>query len=255
MNRRQALGLLAGCGAWCALAPALSWAIGTSSKVSLAHLHYASGSWNPREGAARKLMLEVEKRTSILVEPITAAVEPESEELFRYPFIIWSGDRAFDPFSEEAVVNLGVYLRAGGFILIDGCEGVPDGGFDRSVRRELARIMPSTPLQPVPSDHVIFKSFYMLDQPWGRVDASDVLEAIPQDDRLMVVYTPNDVEEAWARDNFGNYLYDVSPGGERQRDLAYRFGVNCVMYALCINYKADQVHVPFILKRRQWKVE
>jgi len=71
----------------------------------------------------------------------------------------------------------------------------------------------------------------------------------------MVVYTQNDVEGAWARDNFGNYLYDVTPGGEHQRDLSFRFGINCIMYALCINYKADQVHVPFILKRRQWKVD
>ena len=44
-------------------------------------------------------------------------------------------------------------------------------------------------------------------------------------------------------------------GGERQREMAFRLGINLAMYALCLDYKADQVHVPFILKKRRWKVE
>jgi hypothetical protein len=44
-------------------------------------------------------------------------------------------------------------------------------------------------------------------------------------------------------------MFPVSPGGEVQREYAYRAGVNMVMYALSGNYKADQVHVPTILKR------
>ena len=44
----------------------------------------------------------------------------------------------------------------------------------------------------------------------------------------------------------------ASPGVARrraQREMACRFGVNLVMYALTGNYKADQVHVPAILER------
>ena len=58
---------------------------------------------------------------------------------------------------------------------------------------------------------------------------------------------------AWARDDFGNYDFPCEPGGEKQRELAFRMGVNFVMYALCLDYKSDQVHVPFIMKRRRWK--
>jgi hypothetical protein len=47
----------------------------------------------------------------------------------------------------------------------------------------------------------------------------------------------------------GNTPYAVIPGGARQRTLAYRFGVNLVMYALTGNYKGDQVHVDTILER------
>jgi hypothetical protein len=41
----------------------------------------------------------------------------------------------------------------------------------------------------------------------------------------------------------------VEPDGESQREMAYRFGINLVMVALTGNYKADQVHVPYILER------
>ena len=55
------------------------------------------------------------------------------------------------------------------------------------------------------------------------------------------------------RDNYGTWEHECYPGGERQRELAFRLGVNLVMYALCLDYKTDQVHVPFIMKRRRWK--
>ena len=53
--------------------------------------------------------------------------------------------------------------------------------------------------------------------------------------------------------DFGNHDFMCEPGGERQRELAFRMGVNLVMYSLCLDYKTDQVHVPFIMRRRRWK--
>jgi hypothetical protein len=75
------------------------------------------------------------------------------------------------------------------------------------------------------------------------------------EDRALVLLGVNDMLGAWSRDNFGNYDYDVFPGGDRQREMSLRLGLNIVMYALCLDYKEDQVHVPFILKRRKWRVE
>ena len=74
-----------------------------------------------------------------------------------------------------------------------------------------------------------------------------------RDDRMVVAYVQNDMGGAWSRDNFGNYEFQCEPDGERQRELAFRMGVNLVMYALCLDYKTDQVHVPFIMRRRRWK--
>ena len=64
-----------------------------------------------------------------------------------------------------------------------------------------------------------------------------------------VVVGRHDWAAAWARDAAGRPLFAVEPGGDLQREMAFRFGVNLVMYALTGNYKADQVHVPAILER------
>jgi len=70
---------------------------------------------------------------------------------------------------------------------------------------------------------------------------------------LTIAYVSNDMGGAWARDDYGNWEFPCEPGGERQRELSLRMGVNFVMYALCLDYKADQVHVPFIMRRRRWR--
>ena len=66
-----------------------------------------------------------------------------------------------------------------------------------------------------------------------------------------VVIGGNDWAAAWAMDERGNALFPVGRGfgGERQRELAFRFGVNLVMHVLTGNYKSDQVHVPALLDR------
>jgi hypothetical protein len=237
-----------------ALTPGDLLAMGPDDRFTLGLLDYGANS-NPRPSALRRLLLEVEKRTSILVSNSEVSIKPGADELFEQPLIFLGGDRRFDPLPEEAVLNLRSYLQAGGFLVVDSAEGVRDGPFMQSVKRDLGRILPDKKLGQVPRDHVLYKSFYLIDDPVGRVVVRPVMEGVFDDDRLAVVVSHNDLMGAWARDNFGNWKYECSPGGERQREFAYRLGINLVMYALCINYKADQVHVPFILRRRKWKVE
>jgi hypothetical protein len=47
----------------------------------------------------------------------------------------------------------------------------------------------------------------------------------------------------------GQQMLPMVGGEPRQREFAYRAGVNIVMYTLTGNYKADQVHVPALLER------
>ena len=111
-------------------------------------------------------------------------------------------------------------------------------------------MLPAAPLEPVPRDHVIHKSFYLLDRQGGRALVKPWVEGQALDGRLAVVYTQNDLGGAWARTEFGDWEYSCTPGGEPQRETAFRIGVNLVMYALCTDYKDDAVHLPFILRRR-----
>jgi hypothetical protein len=238
------------------LAPRFARAIGPGSKFRFGQLQLGSGtSWNPRPTALRRLAWEIEKRTSIDVDGEPAVVVPTSDTLHETPFLYLAGDRAMELPSGAGIEALRRFLTFGGFMLIDSAEGATDGAFDGSVRKLISAIFPSPAkgLEVVTPEHVVFKSFYLLDKPVGRLALAPALEGVIHDDRLVCAYVANDLGGAWARDDFGNYDFPCEPGGEKQRDLAFRMGVNLVMYALCLDYKSDQVHVPFIMKRRRWK--
>jgi hypothetical protein len=225
-------------------------AIGDRSKIRFARLHLPDLP-NPRPSALRRLSFELERRTSLvtLLDPID--VRATDPELFRYPFLVLSGDRSFAPPTEAEVIRLRRFLTFGGFLLIDSAEGRAGGGFDDSVRRLLARVLPGDLPAPVPPEHVLWKSFYVLHAPAGRILAAPYVEAVERDRRLAVIYTQNDLGGALARDGFGRWEHDVIPGGEAQREQAFRFAVNVVMYALCLDYKTEQAHIDFILRTRR----
>ena len=251
-------GILAG-GAAAAASLALprrAGAIGPGSKFRFGQLQLGSGtSWNPRPTALRRLGWEIEKRTSIEVELDPMVVTPTSEALHQVPFLYLAGDRELPLPGPAAIEALRRYLTFGGFLLIDSAEGSTDGAFDVSVRKLIAAIFPppAKGLEIVPVDHVVYKSFYLLDRPLGRLAIAPATEAVIRDGRIVAAYVSNDLGGAWARDDLGNHDFTCEPGGERQRELSFRMGVNFVMYAICLDYKADQVHVPFIMKRRRWK--
>src|SRR5262245_48310762 len=253
MNRRRFLQLSAAAGAALAL-PGRARAIGEGAKLHIGQVQLGSG-WNPRPSALRRLMWEVDKRTSIDVKIEPAEVHLGDADLHKRPFLYLAGDREFAAPSEEDVTRLRHHLQFGGFLLTDAAEGRPSGPFDASVRALARRLFPKLPLVPIKTEHVVYKSFYLLRNAPGRVLATDKLEGIVHDGRLVLVHSQNDLGGAWARDNFGQWEFDCFPGGEGQREMAFRVDINIVMYALCLDYKSDQVHVPFILRRRRWQSE
>lgn len=232
-----------------AVAPRAARALGESSLFEARFVAYAGGNPSPRPTAPRRLAWEVRKRTSIDVQLEPGSARLDDPSIFETPFLYWTGDQAFPALSEREIVGLRRFVRFGGFVLVD--DASPDAeGFDRSVRRELGRAFPSRPLRPLSGTHTVFRSFYLLTRPEGRVRGPDQLEAIHADDRVAVVYSRHDLGGAWSRDNLGSWLHTVTPGGDDQRERAIRLGVNLVMYALCLDYKDDQVHAPFIMRRR-----
>jgi hypothetical protein len=113
------------------------------------------------------------------------------------------------------------------------------------------------PIEPVPPDHVLTKAFYLLQTFPGRYERGQLWVESGEggtgtgnaDGVTSIIIGANDYAAAWAQDSRGQPLYATMPGGDRQREFAYRTGVNIVMYALTGNYKADQVHVPALLER------
>jgi hypothetical protein len=250
--------LAGGLAAALTLATRHAQAIGPGSKFRFGQLQLgARGDLGPRPGALRRLGWEIAKRTSVEVESQPAIVTPTSDTLHETPFLYLAGERELELPTVPGVEALRRFLTFGGFLLIDSAEGSTDGAFDGSVRKLISAIFPpvgaTKGLEVVPSDHVVYKSFYLLDRPLGRLAIAPAMEAVFRDGRIVCAYVANDLGGAWTRDDFGNYDFPCEPGGERQRELAFRMGVNLVMYALCLDYKADQVHVPFIMKRRRWK--
>lgn len=228
-------------------------AFGDGDKLAFAQIVY-TGNWNPRSTALKRLAWEIDKRTSIATVAETPEVRlSDKAALRRYPLLFLGGDRAFAAPREDDLAHLRSHLALGGMLVIDSSDSRPGGGFDQSVRSLLKRLWPSEPLKPLSADHVLYKSFYLLRTPVGRVATVPFLEGIERDGRLVVVYSQNDLGGAWARDAFGQWEHEVYPGGEHQREMAFRLGINLAMYALCLDYKSDQVHLPFILRRRQWQ--
>lgn len=229
-----------------ATCPALLGAAGPSD-LRIAQLRGPSGT--PRPTALRRLLWEVAQRTSIEVHLSPRELAPDDRGLFENPMLYWAGASAEPDWSEKAVRNVRRHLTYGGMMLVDRADG--ELGFDRSVRQTLERLFPRSPLERIPEDHVLYKSFYLVSGQAGRVLRAPYLEGVKLQDRYAVVYSQNDLGGAWARDAFGRWEYEVTPGGERQRELSFRLGVNLAMYAMCLDYKDDLVHTPFILRRRR----
>lgn len=252
VSRRALLGggLAALVSGWSGVASAL----GARSKVQLAQLRYAGGNPLPRPTGLQRLAWELDKRTSIDVASRPAVLGLSDAKLFRHPFLYWGGDKAFALPPAAELARLRKHLVFGGFLLIDSAEARPGGAFDKSARALIAKLFPRDKLQKLKKQHVLHKSFYLLGNAVGRVATVSHLEGVVRDGRVVIAYSQNDLAGAWARDNFGQWQHNVFPGGAQQRELAFRWGINLVMYALCIDYKADQVHIPFILKRRRWQI-
>ncbi|MFM7335867.1 MAG: DUF4159 domain-containing protein, partial [Tabrizicola sp.] len=211
------------------------------------------------------------QRTSI--EPMMPmGVDIEKDELAFFPFLYWPVVAGAKQPSDAAYAKLNQYLRTGGMILFDtGDADLTGFGGDTTPEGQALQVIADgldiPPLEPMPPDHVLTRTFYLLQDFPGRhqggqlwVEASpdaaaEAAEGMPfrnlNDGVTPVVIGGDDWASAWATDDNGVPLVQVGRGyaGEQQREMAYRFGINLIMHVLTGNYKSDQVHVPALLER------
>lgn len=202
---------------------------------------------------------ELTRRTA--VEPAAPfGVDVERDELAFFPLLYWPITREQPSLSGQAVARVNDYMRNGGIIIFDTRDRsevtMPGAAGGSGLRRlvQLSEDLDIPPLAPASPNHVLTRAFYLLDEFPGRYTGGTVWledERVRSSDTEVspVLVGSHDWAGAWARDRAGLARFPVVPGGEIQREMATRFGINLVMYALTGNYKADQVHVPSILER------
>jgi hypothetical protein len=224
-------------------------ALPASNIFTMAQLQYRGGHWDPRSLATVPLMQEVRLRTSVETRNERHVVTLRDPALFSYPFLYMTGERSFDPFSDEELAALRRYLLFGGLLLIDDARGNKGRDFDASVRRDVERLFPDRPLKVLSPEHSVFRTFYLIRMVGGVRIVNPYLEGVHVEDRTPLLYCQNGLGAAWERDYLGNWVSPCYPGGETQRLEAFKFGVNSVLYALTVNYKQDLIHIPFIRKK------
>ncbi|KZL03108.1 MULTISPECIES: DUF4159 domain-containing protein [unclassified Pseudovibrio] len=199
------------------------------------------------------------------------ALEPEapvgldlqSHELAFFPIIYWPIDAGMQMPTPEAMSRISAYMRNGGTILFDTRDafGTGSNSPNKLKLQQLLRGLDIPSLEPVPQDHVLTKTFYILDNFPGRYNqspmwvqasatTSDGSRPVRAGDGVSpIMISGNDFAAAWAIDTQGNYLYPTIPADGNQREMAARVGINILMYTMTGNYKADQVHIPALLER------
>ncbi len=217
------------------------------------------------------LTLFLAQRTALEAgEPI--GLDPTKDELSFYPLIYWPVVPGAAKPSREALEHVDAYMKRGGTVLFDTRDAVEappgSGGETRGpgmvALRSILSALDIPELEPVPRDHVLTKTFYLLKEFPGRFTSGQLwVEATPaaNDDEpntrparagdgvSSLIITSNDLAGAWAMRPDGQPMLPVVGGEQRQREFAFRAGVNIVMYTLTGNYKADQVHIPALLER------
>jgi len=196
------------------------------------------------------------------------ALNIAEDELAFYSLIYWPISPGSALPTAATMARIDAFMKQGGSILFDTQDQI-SGSFGGTASSPAARhlqailsVLDIPPLEPVPSDHVLTKSFFLLDSFPGRFAGGELwVEALTGASALAdrparagdgvssILITSNDMAGAWAIDNAGRALYSTIPPDPVQRTYAYRVGVNLMMYALTGNYKADQVHIPALLER------
>ncbi len=212
-------------------------------------IRYRGGAWDPNPHFVEAMVEELELRTSIDGARERRATDLSDPDLFYSPFLFMAGKYEFESLSPQEREILRRYLTFGGFLLAEDTLGVKGYGFDRAFRTEMKRVFPGQDLKRLPLDHPVYQSFYLINQIGGRQLISPYFEGITLDQWTPVIYSQNDLSGAWSRDKLGKWVHECTPGGEAQRSLAFKAGINVIVYSLTSDYKRDLVHHPFIKKR------
>jgi hypothetical protein len=217
------------------------------------------------------LTLFLAQRTALEAgDPV--GVDPARDELAFFPLIYWPVVPGAPKPPQDAINRIDAYMKQGGTVVFDTRDAIEAAPGDTGATqtpgmrtlREILSSLDVPELEPVPREHVLTKTFYLLRDFPGRFNSGQTwVETLPREDDVEaasrparggdgvspIIITSNDLAGAWAIRPDGQPMLPLTPGEPRQREFAFRAGVNIVMYTLTGNYKADQVHIPALLER------
>jgi len=236
------------------------WAVEAAGQTHLAYVEtHDAGSDRLTRTGLQTLSNMLALRTS--VEPAQPmAVDLERDDIAFFPVLYWAVSAPYPRLSPEAVEKLQRYMRTGGLLVVDTGDGTPlrlapgTGRPSAEAPATLAQFVAqfaTQPLSPVASDHVLTKSFYLLQDFPGRWAGQTVYVSARSNDNAVspIIVTSNGWAAGWAMGADNKPMVPIIPGGPMQQEYAWRTGINMVMYALTGTYKSDQVHVPALLER------
>ena len=242
---------------------ALDFALDAANNTRLAYVLTGDSTTDETSRAGLEGLSKVLRARTAFQPAAPMGVDVKRDELAFFPLLYWPMTSGQENLSPEALARISAYMEHGGTILFDtrdqdsNISGLVGPG--TQVLRRLIGKLDLPALTPVSKTHVLTKSFYLIQSFPGRWDGGTLWvvgdggnteqDALSKDGVSPIIVGSNDYAAAWARDASGRPMYPTEPGGEGQREMAYRFGVNLVMYTLTGNYKADQVHVPALLER------
>ncbi len=234
-----------------ALVPRSSGAFGEEGAFNPRILLTGNARWEgARTTAPGRWSEELVRRTSAPARLIPTTVRADAPVLLAEPFVVWGGETDIAPLTSREIAGLRRFLALGGVMFVDDFD--PDvGAFGKAAKRELARVVPDGAPVPIGTENVVFRSFYLLRKPMGRVEGPLKLDVIMRGGQPQIIFSANDLLGALARSSSGTHPFSIVPSGEPGREQATRFAVNIAMYVLCSNYKDDQVHAPFLMRRRR----
>jgi hypothetical protein len=222
-------------------------AVGPASEVDIAEIQLSRGTIS-RPEAWTRLLFELLQSTSVEAEPRVVQLAPDDPALFRHPFAVLAGNDALTPLTEAASQQLVRYLSYGGFLFIDDTTGERQSDFDTSVRAMVRKLFPTRALTTLPTDHSVYRAFFLISEPVGRVALHRTLEGVAQGSMHPLLYSRDDLSGALDRRADGSDALPCTPNGELQRREAVKLAINLLMYGLTSNYKQDQAHVEQLIR-------
>ncbi|MEN9577818.1 MAG: hypothetical protein RJA70_827 [Pseudomonadota bacterium] len=202
-----------------------------------------------RESALGRWAWELVRRTSAPGRLVTSSVSADEPALLDEPFCVWAGSRDVGQLLGTELRRLREYFQLGGVLFVDDSDPV-SGVFGRAARRELQRVLPEIPVVKLPTTHVVYKSYYLVERPVGRVSGPAELEGMVRGRQLQVLFSSHDLLGALARGAADEWTFPMDDPDPLARQQALRLAVNIAMYVLCSDYKDDQVHAEELMRRR-----